>query len=314
MTGRNEGLLAAVEAGGTKVLCAVARPDGRVLDQTRIETTTPAATLAGASAFFLNASQRHSPLAALAIGSFGPLSLDPDAPDFGTITTTPKPGWPGTDLVRHFQRTLNVPVTLDTDVNAAAVGEMLFGSAQGLDCFCYVTVGTGIGVGIVIGGAPHGGANHPEAGHMRIPRAPGDADFRGICPYHGDCLEGLAAGPAMQARWGVGTADLPHDHPGWAIEADYLAALCANLTYVLQPQRIILGGGVMQAGQLHGLVRDALYEKFSGYGLNARTHALDDYIVAPGAGAAVGLTGALAMAYRAVTGRWPEATEWAATK
>ncbi|RJF85796.1 ROK family protein [Sphingomonas cavernae] len=307
-----KGLLAAIEAGGTKFLCAVARPDGQVLDEVRIATTTPAETLGAATDFFLQTSEAHGPIAALAIGSFGPLSLDPAAADFGTITTTPKPGWSGTDLVGHFQHALNVPVTLDTDVNAAAVGEMLFGSGQGLDCFCYVTVGTGIGVGVVIGGVPHGGASHPEAGHMRIPRAAGDAGFKGICPYHGDCLEGMAAGPAMRARWGVDAADLPRDHPGWAIEADYLASLCLNLTYALQPRRIILGGGVMQAGHLHGLVRDALSEKLGGYGLNARTRAMETYIVAPGAGPSAGLTGALALAYRAVEGRWPGESDWAA--
>jgi fructokinase len=298
-------LLGGIEAGGTKVLCAVADHDGRVLADVRIPTTTPAETLGAASAFFEQAIRERGPLAALAIGSFGPLSLNPVASDYGSITSTPKAGWQNVDLLGHFRRSLHVPMSLDTDVNAAAVGERLFGSGQGLDTFCYVTVGTGIGVGLLVDGAPHGGANHPEAGHIRLPRAPGDESFAGICPYHGDCLEGLASGPAMKARWGQAAETLPPDHPGWDIEADYLAGLCATLTYTVRPDRIILGGGIMQNPTMYGRVRGALLTKLAGYDASMRGIDMDEYVVAPSAGPSAGLTGALALAYRAATSQWP---------
>lgn len=192
-------LLGAIEAGGTKFLCGIADRDGRIIRQQRIPTTLPADTLAAASRFFVQAGADLGPLSAFSIGSFGPLSLNPVAGDYGRITSTPKVGWQDVDLLGHFSQMIDAPMALDTDVNCAAVGERLFGSGQGLDTFCYVTVGTGIGVGLLIDGAPHGGANHPEAGHIRLPRAAGDELFPGICPFHGDCLEGLACGPAMRA-------------------------------------------------------------------------------------------------------------------
>ena len=297
-------LLGGIEAGGTKFLCAVADRDGRILAETRIATTVPAETLGAASAFFRDAQRVHGGLSAFSIGSFGPLSLNPLATDYGCITSTPKPGWENTDLLGHFRQSIEAPMTLDTDVNCAAVGERLFGSGQGLDSFCYVTVGTGIGVGLLIAGAPHGGANHPEAGHIVVPRAPGDDIFAGICPFHGDCLEGLACGPAMHARWGVPAEQLPTDHPAWAIEADYVAALCATLTYVVRPDRIILGGGVMQP-QMYGRVRSALVAKLAGYDASMRMIDMEDYVVAPTAGSSAGLTGALALAYRTATRQWP---------
>ncbi|MDQ1231592.1 fructokinase [Sphingomonas sp. SORGH_AS 879] len=297
-------LLGGIEAGGTKFLCAVADRDGRILAETRIATTVPAETLGAASAFFRDAQRVHGGLSAFSVGSFGPLSLNPLATDYGCITSTPKPGWENTDLLGHFRQSIEAPMTLDTDVNCAAVGERLFGSGQGLDSFCYVTVGTGIGVGLLIAGAPHGGANHPEAGHIVVPRAPGDDIFAGICPFHGDCLEGLACGPAMHARWGVPAEQLPTDHPAWAIEADYVAALCATLTYVVRPDRIILGGGVMQP-QMYGRVRSALVAKLAGYDASMRMIDMEDYVVAPTAGSSAGLTGALALAYRTATRQWP---------
>lgn len=297
-------LLGAIEAGGTKFLCAVSDRDGTILMQTRIPTTTPAATLGAASAFFADAAEKLGALSAFSIGSFGPLSLNPVAADHGCITSTPKAGWQDVNLLTHFRRTIDAPMVLDTDVNCAAVGERLFGSGQGLDTFCYVTVGTGIGVGLLINGAPHGGANHPETGHIKLPRAPGDDQFAGICPYHGDCLEGLASGPAMQARWGVPAETLPTDHQAWAIEADYLAGLCATLTYTVRPDRIIIGGGVMQP-PMFARVRHALREKLAGYDASMRAIDMAEYVAAPTAGASAGLTGALALAYRTATRQWP---------
>jgi len=297
-------LLGGIEAGGTKFLCAVADRDGTIFAETRIATTTPAETLGATSAFFREAQRVHGDLAALSVGSFGPLSLNPLSADYGSITSTPKPGWENVDLLGHLCRMTDAPMTLDTDVNCAAVGERLFGSGQGLDSFCYVTIGTGIGVGLLIGGAPHGGANHPEAGHIMVPRAPGDDAFEGICPFHGDCLEGLASGPAMRARWGVPAEHLPADHPAWDIEADYIAALCATLTYVVRPDRIIVGGGVMQP-QMYPRVRSALVAKLAGYDASMRAIDMDQYVAAPTAGASAGLTGALALAYRTATRQWP---------
>lgn len=297
-------IIGGIEAGGTKFLCGIAAEDGTILDEIRIPTTDSVETLGAASDFFLRAAARHGGIAALGIGSFGPLSLRPTASDYGHITSTPKPGWAGADLLGHFRRALGVPMVLDTDVNAAAVGELLFGGGRGLDTFCYVTVGTGIGVGLLIDGAPHGGANHPEAGHIRVVRARGDAEFPGICPFHGDCIEGMASGPAMRARWGVPAEELPDTHPAWPMAAHYIAELCATLTYAVRPDRIIVGGGVMRS-HMYGLVRDALERKLAGYDASLRGLDFDDYVARPAAGASAGFTGALALAFRHVTGRWP---------
>lgn len=293
-----------IEAGGTKVLCGVAREDGVILEEKRITTTTPEETLKATSDFFLGAARRYGSLAALGIGSFGPLSLRPTASDYGCITSTPKPGWRNADLLGHFRRTLGVPIVLDTDVNAAAVGELLFGGGRGLDTFCYVTIGTGIGVGLLINGMPHGGANHPEAGHVRLVRHRADNNFQGICPFHGDCAEGLASGPAMRARWGIPAENLPDEHPAWPIVAHYVAELCATLTYTVRPDRIIVGGGVMRP-HMYGLVRRALIEKLGGYDSSLTNLDAVDYIAQPVAGSSAGLTGSLALAFRLVNGRWP---------
>lgn len=298
-------LLGGIEAGGTKFLCGIARGDGHILEQARIPTAHPDETLAAVDAFFANAVRDHGPLAALSIGSFGPLSLRPTAADFGAITSTPKLAWQNVNLVRHFARTLDVAPTLDTDVNCAAVGERLFGSGRGLDTFCYVTIGTGIGVGLLVGGLPHGGANHPEAGHIRLPRAPGDTGFAGTCPFHGDCLEGLASGPAMQARWGIPAERLPAGHAAWDLASDYIAGLCATLTYIVRPDRIILGGGVMDGPDMIARVRAALLVKLAGYDASMAAVDMATYLAPPTAGASAGLTGALALAYRSVTQRWP---------
>ena len=301
-------LLGGVEAGGTKFICGVADVGGRIIDQIRIPTTTPEETLNAVAAFFVEAQARHGKLAALAIVSFGPLSLRSDAADYGTITTTPKPGWSNVNLLAHLRRTLDVRMTLDTDVNGSAIGEGLFGSGKGLETFCYVTVGTGIGVGVMIGGAPHGGANHPEAGHIRLPRAKGDETFAGVCPFHSDCLEGLTSGPALHARWGAPAETFATDHPAWAMAAEYIAGLCTNLTYTLRPERIIIGGGVMQP-QMYDLVRQALTRQLGGYDASLRDLDMEAYVAAPTAGASAGLIGAFALSFRSITGQWPQ--DWA---
>lgn len=298
-------LLGAIEAGGTKFLCAVSDSTGRVLQECRIPTTSPDETLGAAKKFFAQCIEAHGPLSAVGIGSFGPLSLNPLADDYGYITSTPKLGWQDTDLLGQLRPVLRAPISLDTDVNCAAIGEHLFGSGRGHDTFCYVTIGTGIGMGMFVAGAPHGGANHPEAGHIMLPRAAGDTDFAGICPFHGDCLEGLASGPAMKARWGRGAETLPPDHRAWEIEADYIGGLCATLTYTVRPDRIILGGGVMDGPTMYDRVGNALEAKLAGYDSSIRTIDLQNYVARPTAGESAGLSGALALAHRTATRQWP---------
>ena len=258
-------LIAGIEAGGTKTICAVANGDGTILARCRVPTGSPDETFAEIGAFFEEQHALYGPVASGGIGSFGPLDLDPTSPGHGTLTTTPKPGWSGIDMAARISDILGAPVRIDTDVNCAGLAEGIYGAAQGLGRFCYVTVGTGIGVGVIDDGHPAGGVGHPEAGHMRVPRAAGDDAFAGSCPYHGDCVEGLASGPAIGARWRCDPQHLDDRHPGWGFEAHYIAALAVNLTYTLRPQRIVLGGGVMARVGLIDLVRSRFEHLMAGY-------------------------------------------------
>lgn len=293
-----------IEAGGTKFVCAVGTgPDG-ILTETRFPTTTPEETLGQALQFF----QAHGRgLSAMGVASFGPVDLRPDSPTYGFITTTPKPGWANTDLVGAVQRALHVPVGFDTDVNGAALGEQRWGAAQGLDTFIYLTIGTGIGGGGMVGGRLMHGLVHPEMGHMRLPRdqdGPGaHADpFPGICPFHSDCLEGLACGPALEARWGQPPETLPAEHPAWTLEAHYLALAVANLICAVSPQRVILGGGVMKARHLFPLIRAGVQKLLNGYVQAPEiVDQIEGYIVPPGLGGRAGVLGALALAELAVS-------------
>lgn len=286
-----------IEAGGTKWNCVVGTGPDDLRAETRIPTTTPAETISRAVAFF----EQHGPLAALGLGVFGPLDLRPESPSFGQITTTPKPGWAFTDVLGMFQRALGVPVRLDTDVNAAALGEYRWGAARELPTFVYLTIGTGIGGGVMIDGAMLHGLLHPELGHMLVPHNRARDPFDGVCPYHGDCLEGLAAGPALERRWGQRGETLPAEHPAWTLEAHYLALALVNIICTLSPQRIILGGGVMEGGALLPLIRREVQDLLRGYlQLPALTNTIDQYIVAPGLGGRSGVLGALALAQAAV--------------
>lgn len=208
-------MLGAVEAGGTKCMVALVRRDGTVAEQQRIATTTPAETLAAVLAFFRTGAARHGPIGAIGVASFGPIIVDRSAPDYGTIARTPKPGWQGTNW-RDALATLGIPVTVDTDVNGAALGEWTRGAGQGCRTMAYTTVGTGIGTGVVHDGTPLAGFSHYESGHIRVPRDAARDPFAGTCPFHGDCLEGLAAGPAIKARFGHGLDALPD--PAAAVE------------------------------------------------------------------------------------------------
>jgi fructokinase len=287
-------LLGGIEAGGTKFVCAVGTGPDDLWAEVRFLSTTPEETIGQAIQFF---QQQKDPLAAIGIASFGPLDPKPDSPTFGYITTTPKPGWAHTDLAGPIRRALGVPVGFDTDVNVAALGEHRWGAAHGLDTFVYLTIGTGIGGGGMVNGKLIHGLMHPEMGHIRIPHDRDMDPYTGFCPYHGDCLEGLAAGPALEGRWGQRGETLPAGHPAWPLEADYLAFGLVNIICILSPQRIILGGGVMQQSQLFPLVRRRVRELLNGYiPVPAILDQIDDYIVPPGLGDRAGVLGAIALA------------------
>jgi fructokinase len=285
-----------IEAGGTKWVCAVGTGPDNLRVTTRFPTTTPEETLGQAIAFF----REQGPVAAIGVGSFGPIDVHQGSSSYGCITTTPKPGWRDADVVGPLRRALDVPIGFDTDVNAAALGEWRWGAAQGLDTLVYITVGTGIGGGVIAAGNILHGLLHPEIGHMRIPHDRTRDPFAGACPFHGDCLEGLAAGPALGARWGVRGEQLPPDHAAWALEAHYLALACSNLVCTLSPQRIILGGGVMhQPGMIENIQRE-VKSLLNGYVQSpAIEQSIDTYITLPGLGDRAGVLGAIALAERA---------------
>lgn len=293
----SEPLLAGIEAGGTKFICALGRADGTLVECTRIATRDPHTTIAGALAFFTAAAKTHGKPVALGIASFGPVELDVGSPTYGHLLRTPKPGWNGTDMVTPFAQALGIPLAIDTDVNAAALAECALGAGVGLDALAYVTVGTGIGGGVVSRGAPLHGLLHPELGHLRPRRHPLDNGFAGICPYHGDCFEGLASGPAIVARIGCELGDAPPDHAIWDIEADYLGQLCALLVLAVSPRRIVLGGGVMQHARLFPALRAYAQHWLGGYVARPEVEArIDAYITPPGLGQHSGILGALVMA------------------
>lgn len=287
-------LLGGIEAGGTKFVCAVGTGPGDYRAEVRFPTTTPAETIQRALDFF---APYRGELAALGIASFGPIDLYPTSPTWGYITTTPKPGWRNADLAGPFRQTLGVPIGFDTDVNGAALSEYRWGAAQGLDTMIYLTIGTGIGGGGLIGGQLIHGVLHPEMGHIRLPRDPQRDPFPGGCPFHGDCFEGLAAGPALEKRWGVRAETLPPDHPAWALEAHYIGLALSSYVCTLAPQRIILGGGVMEQPHLLPLVRAETQRLLNGYiQVPAVLSEIDAYIVRPGLGNRAGVLGAFALA------------------
>lgn len=285
-----------IEAGGTKFVCAVGAGPDDLREEAHFPTTTPAETIGLAVAFFREQMKRE-PIAALGIASFGPVDPDPHSATFGYITTTPKPGWAGVDFAGEMRRALEVPVGFDTDVNVAALGERRWGAAQGLDTFIYLTVGTGIGGGGMVGGQLLHGLVHPEMGHIRIPHDWAEDPYPGWCPYHGDCLEGLANGPAIEARWGRRGETLPVEHPAWPLEAHYLALGLVNIICALSPQRIIMGGGVMRQTHLFPMIREEVQKLLNGYVRSPSLEEdIDSYIVPPALGNRSGVLGAIALA------------------
>jgi fructokinase len=298
------GLYAGIEAGGTKFAVVIGSGPGDIRAEIRLPTTGPGPTLA-AVAGFLDDWSRHGdgPVQAIGIACFGPLDLQPGSATWGHITDTPKPGWAGTDIAGYFRQRYRLPVGLDTDVNGAGLGEFRWGAGAGCGVFVYLTVGTGIGGALVIDGKPVHGLVHPEMGHVRTPHDLARDPFPGNCPVHGDCLQGLASGRALQERWGVPAAELPREHPGWDLEADYLAQFCANLVLVCSPERIILGGGVLEQAHLLPRVRASLRRQLQGYVRSPRLESgMEGYLVPPALGQRAGTLGALCLAERALAG------------
>ena len=284
-----------IEAGGTKFVCAVGTGPKDLQAETRFPTTTPQETIGQAIAFFEEQAKKQS-LAAIGIGSFGPVDPNPTSPTFGHITSTPKAGWANTDFVGAIKQALGVPVGFDTDVNVAALGEYQWGAAQNLDTFIYLTIGTGLGGGGLINGQFIHGLIHPEMGHIRLPRHTADS-YEGTCPFHGDCLEGMAAGPALAGRWGKPAETLAPDHPAWEMEAHYLALGLVNFICTLSPQRIVMGGGVMEQHHLFPLIRQKVQTLLNGYVQSSTIlEQIETYIVPPKLGSKAGVLGALALA------------------
>lgn len=293
-------LFGAVEAGGTKFVCAIGNGDGQLLAQERFPTTDPLSTLALTHTFLREHSRRLGPLAAIGIASFGPVELDKASPRYGSIGNTPKAGWSGTDIAGVLGREFRCPVGFDTDVNAAALAEHRWGAARGVANLVYITIGTGIGGGVLVDGVPIHGLMHPEIGHIYPRRHLLDGEFAGVCPFHGDCLEGLASGPAILARTGTSLQLLEDAHPQWDIEADYLGQLCAQLVVTVSPQRIILGGGVMNQARLLPLIRPRVRRWLGGYiDRSELLTGTDRYVVAPALGDNAGVLGALVLALEA---------------
>src|SRR5947209_9359330 len=254
-------LFGGVETGGTWCVCAVGSGPQEIVAQGEFRTSKPEETLARIVDFFRSA----PPTQAIGVGSFGPVELDPHSPRWGHVTTTPKPGWQHVAVAPVIRDALGVPVAFDNDVTAAAIGEHRWGAGQGTDSLCYLTVGTGIGAGLLIDGRPVHGLVHPEVGHVRIPRGRDREPFHGVCPVHGDCWEGLASGPAIAARWQASPQELADDHPAWEMEADYLALGILCIVLVASPQRVIVGGGVMERRPLLEMIRRRLRELVAGY-------------------------------------------------
>ncbi len=286
-----------IEAGGTKFVCAIGTGPDNLPAVEEFSTTTPDETIGRAIKFFKQQTNQAESLKAIGIGSFGPVDPDPTSPTFGYITSTPKPGWSHTEFAGRVKKTLDVPVRFDTDVNAAALGEHKWGAAQGLGTFVYLTVGTGIGGGAMVHGKLTHGLVHPEMGHIRIPHDLGEDPYKGLCPFHGDCLEGLATGPAIEDRWGQRAETLPVDHPAWSLEAYYLALGLVNMICILSPQRIILGGGVMKQTHLFPLIRTHVKNLLNKYIKDPTIlEKIDEYIMPPKLGSKAGVLGAIALA------------------
>ncbi|SNS55904.1 MULTISPECIES: ROK family protein [unclassified Azospirillum] len=290
--------IAGIELGGTKIVVAAGSGPDDLSPGIRIPTRDPASTMAAV----IDALAGLGPFDAIGVASFGPLCLDPTDPGGLRITNTPKPGWTDTPLVAPLAERFGVPVVLDTDVNGAALGEGRWGAAKGLRDYAYITVGTGIGVGLVVNGVPVHGLLHPEAGHLLVRRDAQRDPFKGHCPFHGDCLEGLASGPAIAARLGQPAETLGEDHPVWELVGDYIGQLCASLLLVTSPRRIILGGGVGQRPQVRASAEAAMRRHLAGYVRSPTLEGDAKMIVPPGLDSLSGVLGAIVLGAGALAG------------
>ena len=289
-------LYGGIEAGGTKFVCVVASGPNHIVDEVRFPTTTPEETL-GRSIEFFQSFISSGQINAIGVGCFGPLDLNKKSSTYGFIASTPKPNWSNTDVHGKLQRALNVDIAFDLDVNAAAMGESLWGASKGLDSSLYLTIGTGIGGGYIKDGKPLIGMLHSEMGHIRIPHDLNLDPFHGNCPFHDDCFEGLASGPAIEKRLGLTGAFIPEDDPFWDIEAEYIASALMNFILTLSPRKIILGGGVMQREFLFPEIRRRVRELLNGYVSSKNiSENIDNYIVPPALGNQSGSLGAIALA------------------
>lgn len=280
-----------LEAGGTKMVCAIGDEQGHILERVSIPTLAPENTMPAILDFF-----RNKNISALGIGCFGPVDLDKKSPTYGHITTTPKLAWKNYDIVGVCEKELGVPVGFDTDVNGSALGEATWGCTKDLDNSIYITVGTGIGVGVIIDKKPYHGMIHPEGGHIFLARHPQDPMERGVCPYHELCLEGLASGPSIQARWGKPGVELADRKEVWELEAYYLAQAICSYIMILSPEKIIVGGGVAHQEQMMPLIRAEVLRQMGGYITAKGMQDLDNYIVLPSLNDDQGILGALKLA------------------
>ena len=284
-------LYGGVETGGSWCVCALGAGPDRIEAVEKFRTGGPRETVAQIAGFFA----RNGRPQAIGVAAFGPIELDPASQAWGTLGATPKPGWSGWPLGPSLRAALGLPLVVETDTAAAALGEWRWGAGQGCDSLCYLTVGTGIGAGLLIGGTAVHGLMHPEVGHLRVPRDRRRDPFAGACPFHGDCWEGLAAGPAIEQRWGASGDELPDDHPAWALEADYLALGILSIVLVAAPDRVIAGGGVLQRPGLLERVRVRLLELLAGYPPGPRIAGDPSYLMAPALGDEAGALGAIAL-------------------
>ena len=295
-------LLGSIEAGGTKFNCAAGEDPFHMVAHRTFPTTTPVETLGKVIEFFHSVEEEYGKIEAFGICSFGPVDLRAGSPTYGCITSTPKAGWQQIPMVQSIEAEFRVPIGFDTDVNGAALGERRWGAGLGMDTILYITVGTGIGGGAVVNGQPIHGLVHPEMGHLRIPHDLDRDPFPGSCPFHGDCLEGLASGTALRLRWGKPAQELEPEHPGWDLEAEYLALGLVNCILTLSPEVVILGGGVMKAAQLFQKVREKVRILLNHYVNTSRLEEeIESYIVPPILGDLAGIAGGFELARRAIS-------------
>lgn len=287
-------LLGALEAGGTKMVCAIGDETGKIIDRISLPTETPETTMPKMIEYF-----KQYKLDALGIGTFGPADLNPKSATYGHITTTPKLAWKDYDIMGEFKKALNIPVGFDTDVNAAALGEAAYGCMQDVDNGIYITIGTGVGVGVMVNRELLHGMQHPEGGHILIAKNPNDT-YEGRCPFHSSCLESLAAGPAIEGRYGKKAIELADIPEVWELEAEYIAKALVNYIMILSPERIVLGGGVMHQEQLFPLIRKKTLELLNGYLSTKQLDDIDTYIVAPSLNDNQGIMGCIKLALNAI--------------